>query len=134
MTTVSEAPPQGLDGLRRRWTMADVAPPALLAVVLVLVWCAALLAMGYAQWSVLRRRVPRSGRWVWVTAGAWLLGVTIPVVALSSVPNGWPGWVHAGIGVIAAVAMGLTVGTLTGRTLERLLRSEQTPLETGVTR
>jgi hypothetical protein len=113
---------------------ADVAPPALLAVLLVPAWGAALLAMGYAQWLVLRRRVPRSGRWVWVTAGAWLLGVTIPVVALSSAPNDWSGWVHAGIGVIAAVAMGLTVGALTGRTLERLLRSQETPRGDGVTR
>jgi hypothetical protein len=62
-----------------------------------------------------------SGRWVWVTAGAWLLGVMIPTAALSTAPNSWPGWVHAGIGVLAAMAMGLTVGGLTGRTLERLL-------------
>ncbi len=102
---------------------ADVAPAALLAVVLVPAWSVGLLAMGYAQWRILRRTVAQSNRWVWVSAGAWLLGVTIPVVALSSAPNGWPGWVHAGVGVAAAVAMGLTVGMLTGRTLERLLRS-----------
>jgi len=45
----------------------------------------------------------------------------IPVAALSATPNGWPGWAHAVIGVLAAAAMGLTVGGLTVRTLERLL-------------
>ena len=100
---------------------AAVAPPILVAAMLIPAWCAALLSMGYAQWRVLRRTVPRSGRWVWVTAGAWLLGVMIPTTALSTAPNSWPGWVHAGIGVLAAMAMGLTVGGLTGRTLERLL-------------
>ena len=100
---------------------ASVAPPILVAALLIPAWCAALLSMGYAQWRVLRRTVPRSGRWVWVTAGAWLLGVMIPTAALSTAPNSWPGWVHAGIGVLAAMAMGLTVGSLTGRTLERLL-------------
>ncbi|HEX6311358.1 MAG TPA: hypothetical protein VF152_06995 [Acidimicrobiia bacterium] len=98
-----------------------VAPPAVLAAVLAPAWVAALLSMGYAQWLVLRRTVPASGRWVWVTAGAWLLGVMIPVVALSAAPDGWPGWIHAVVGVLAAVAMGLTVGALTGRTLDRLL-------------
>lgn len=100
----------------------DIAPPALLAAVLVPAWSAALVAMGYAQWRVLRRTVTDSARWVWATAGAWLIGVAIPVAALSSAPNSWPGWAHAGIGVLAAVAMGLTVGAVTGRTLERLLR------------
>ena len=103
---------------------ADAAPPALIAVVLVPAWGAALVAMGYAQWRVLQRTIPISGRWIRVTAGAWLLGVTIPVVALSSAPNDWPGWVHACIGVLAAIAMGLTVGVLTGRTLEQLVRSK----------
>lgn len=108
---------------------ADVAPPALLLVVLVPAWCAALCAMGAAQWLVLREVVPRSSRWVWVNAGAWLVGVMIPVVALSAAPNGWPGWAHAVVGVAAAVLMGLTVGSLTGRTLQRLLAAANRPDE-----
>jgi len=100
---------------------SELAPPGVLALVLVPAWTAALLAMGWAQWLVLRRTVPRSGRWIWVTSGAWLLGVMIPVVALSATPDPSPGWVRGVIAVLAAVAMGLTVGTLTGRTLERLL-------------
>lgn len=100
---------------------SSVAPPLLLLVVMVPAWTAALLAMGFLQWRVLRETVPHSGRWVPVNAGAWLLGVMIVVVALSAAPNSWPGAVHAVIGVVAAVAMGLTVGALTARTLTRLL-------------
>jgi hypothetical protein len=100
---------------------SDIAPVVLLLVVLIPAWTAALLAMGYAQWRVLRRVVPRSRRWVWVTAAAWLLGVIIPVAALSLAPNAWPAVAHAVVGVLAAVAMGATVGGLTGATLERLL-------------
>ncbi len=101
---------------------SSVAPPAKLLVVLVPAWTAALLAMGFLQWRVLRVTVPHSGRWVPVNAGAWLLGVMIVVVALSAAPNSWPGPVHAVIGVAAAVLMGLTVGALTARTLAHLLR------------
>jgi purine-cytosine permease-like protein len=92
-----------------------------LLAVLVPAWTAALLAMGTAQWLVMRRGIPGSVRWVWVTSGAWLAGVALPVTALSVAPNSWPPAAHAVIGVLAAVAMGLTVGVLTGRTLQRLL-------------
>ncbi|MBB3037150.1 hypothetical protein [Hoyosella altamirensis] len=95
--------------------------PWLLVLLFVPLWLAALLAMGFAQWTVLRRVVPGSSRWIWVTAGAWLIGVSIPVIALSIVPDGWPLWSHGIVGVVAAVAMGLTVGALTGRTLASLL-------------
>jgi hypothetical protein len=100
---------------------SDIAPAGLLLAVLVPLWATALLSMGYLQWRVLRLAVPRSSRWIWVTSGAWLLGVMVPVVALSVAPNRWPGWAHAIVGVVAAVAMGAIVGALTGRTLERLL-------------
>ena len=80
-----------------------------------------LLAMGFLQWRVMRHLVSRSWTWVPVTAGAWLVGVIIPIAALSSVPNGWPLPAHAVVGVLAAVAMGATVGALTGRTLTRLV-------------
>jgi hypothetical protein len=100
---------------------ADIEPRWLLVVLLVPAWIAALLAMGWAQWRVLRGAIPNSRRWVTVTAGAWSLGVSIPVVALSTTPNSWPPMFFIVVGVIAAVLMGLTVGTITGRTLARLL-------------
>jgi hypothetical protein len=105
---------------------SDVVPAPLLLAFLVPAWAAALLAMGFAQWLCLRRVVPDAGRWVWVTAGAWLIGVMIPVAALSAAPNGWPAWLRAVVGVVAAVAMGVTVGAITGGTLERLLRASPT--------
>jgi hypothetical protein len=103
---------------------SEIAPPGVLAAVLAPAWIAALLSMGYAQWRVLRCAVVRSGRWVWVTSGAWLLGVMIPVVALSTTPNSWPLWAHAAVGIVAALGMGLTVGALTGHTLARLLAAQ----------
>jgi hypothetical protein len=103
------------------------AGPWLLAL-LVPGWVTALVGMGGAQWLVLRRAVARSARWVPVTAGAWLAGVPIPVVALSTIPNGWPAGVRAVVGVLAAVAMGAVVGSLTGRTLARLLDPASGPV------
>jgi hypothetical protein len=103
---------------------AGIAPAGLVAALLVPAWAAALLAMGYAQWRVLRRTVAGSGRWVWVTSGAWALGVMVPVVALSLTPNGWPPWAHVVVGVLAAAAMGAVVGALTGPTLQRLVAGE----------
>ena len=100
---------------------AGIEPGWLPVILLVPAWIAALLAMGWAQWTVLRRAIPNSGRWVTVTAGAWFLGVSIPVVALSITPNSSPPALFIVVGVISAVLMGLTVGTITGRTLAGLL-------------
>ncbi len=100
--------------------MGSGASPVLL-VLLVPAWCSALLAMGFAQWRVLREVVPHSGRWIPVNAAAWLLGVMIPVVAISLVPNDSPVSVFIAVAVAAAVVMGMTVGAITGRTLEALL-------------
>ena len=87
-----------------------------------------LLSMGYGQWVVLRRAVPQSSRWVAVTAGAWLLGIMIPIAALSIIPNDWPPLAFFLVGVASAVAMGLTVGAVTGGTLERLLATQPSPV------
>lgn len=90
--------------------------------VMVPAWIAALLAMGVAQWLVLRRVLARCARWVPVTAGAWLLGVMIPVAAISLTPEGTPAWAMVVIAVSAAIAMGITVGVLTGGVLAGLIR------------
>lgn len=85
----------------------------------------ALLSMGFLQWLVLRRVVSNSGRWVPVTAGAWMIGVAVPVISLSAIPNSWPPAAHLVVAVAAAVVMGLIVGALTGGTLEKLAQSDQ---------
>lgn len=90
--------------------IAVLAPSALLA----------LASMGFLQWRVLRTVVPDSARWVPINTGAWLVGVMIPVAALSAVPNSWPTAVHVVVAVASAVAMGLVVGSITGLTLETL--------------
>lgn len=97
------------------------APPVWLIVLLAGAALVALLGMGFGQWLVLRAVVTRSKGWIPVTALAWLIGVTIPVVAISLVPNGWPMAAHAAIGVLSAVAMGVVVGGITGTTLQRLV-------------
>jgi hypothetical protein len=100
---------------------APAVPLAVGLTIAVPAWTIGLLSMGYLQWRVLRRAVPASGRWVGVTSAAWAVGVMIPVAVLSAVPNGWPAAVRACAGVLGAVAMGATVGALTGRTLARLV-------------
>ncbi len=71
--------------------------------------------------------------WIPVTTVAWSIGVAIPVIALSVVPNGWPPAVHVVVAVGAAVAMGATVGVITGPTLVRFAndRDEQTTPNPG---
>jgi hypothetical protein len=91
-------------------------------VVMVPAWIAALLAMGVAQWLVLRRVLARCVRWIPATAGAWLVGVMIPVAAISLTPEGTPAWAMVAIAVTAAIAMGITVGVLTGGVLVGLIR------------
>jgi len=91
-----------------------------------------LCAMGFLQWCVLRPHLSRCLVWVPVTAGSWLVGVLIPVAALSLVPNSWPLLSHVSVGVAAAVAMGATVGAISGGTLDRLLARAAQDLQVPV--
>jgi hypothetical protein len=99
---------------------AGALPTAVMLVAVVPAWIAGLLAMGIGQWLVLRRVVTHSARWIPVTATAWLIGVMLPIAALSLTPNAWPPWTFVVVGVAAAVAMGMTVGVITGSCLVRL--------------
>lgn len=99
---------------------SDGVPTAVAIGLAVVVGPLALCSMGYLQWLVLRRVVTDCARWVPVTTAAWLVGVTIPVAALSLVPNRWPPTAHVGIAVVAAVAMGALVGIITGGMVESL--------------
>lgn len=83
-------------------------------------WVLGLLAMGVLQaWRLSGVRDGWAG-WIPVTSIAWLVGVTIPVVALSAIPNGWHVMAHVVVGVVAATAMGATVGVITGHRLVKL--------------
>lgn len=93
------------------------------AVPLVPVMVAAPLSMGGLQALVLRPHVHGSGRWVWVTTGAWLVGVLLPVAALSLWPDDSPVVTRAAVALLAAVAMGATVALLSAGTLARLVAS-----------
>ncbi len=92
-------------------------------VVVVPGWIIGLLSMGYLQASRLAPVVDGAFDWVAVTTAGWLAGVAIPVIALSMIPNGWPLPVHVVAAVIAAVAMGATVGAVSAPTLSRLAAS-----------
>lgn len=82
-----------------------------------------LASIGGAQWLELRRRVPRAGHWVWITAVAWLaalgafLGIAMPLWT-----DGQPTWLTLAIGVGAGLIMAAVAATVTGLGLARLLR------------
>jgi hypothetical protein len=83
------------------------------------------LAMGGAQWLVLRASLPRAGWWVAANAVAWPLGVLVPVVALSLVPDGAPLPAWIAVGIASGAAMGVLVGAITGAVLVWLLRGRE---------
>jgi hypothetical protein len=82
-----------------------------------------LFSIGVAQWTVSRRVLPGSARWIGWTAAGWLAGLA---VFLGVAPPLW----HAGqgvgqaalVGALAGVGMSATMAAVTGRGLVRLLR------------
>ncbi|WP_199522362.1 hypothetical protein [Geodermatophilus marinus] len=83
-----------------------------------------LASLGVAQWTVLRRVVPRSARWIGWTGAGWLAGLA--VFAGLTTPLWQPGQapaVVAAIGVAGGVAMAVTVAVVTGYGLVRLFRA-----------
>jgi len=83
-----------------------------------------LLSIGSAQWLVLRDHLPRAGRWIAITAGAWLAGLAaFMVVATPLWHEGQPALLIAVIGAFAGLVMAATVAAITGFGLVRLLRS-----------
>lgn len=83
---------------------------------------ALLLAIGAAQWLVLRRHVARAGRWVIVTAAAWLAGLAVFLLVASPLwQEGQPPVVTAAVGAFAGFLMAAVVAAVTGVGLVRLL-------------
>jgi Ca2+-transporting ATPase len=97
--------------------------PAVRVVVAVPAALLVLLCIGAAQWTVLRRSLPGSARWIGWTAAGWLAGLA---VFLGVAPPLW----HAGqgvvqvaaIGALAGILMASTMAAVTGWGLIRLLR------------
>lgn len=87
-------------------------------------WVVGLCAMGLFQARELRMAVGRSAAWFPICTLAWSIGVTIPVLGLSIIPNGWPLAVHVVVAIAAAVAMGATVGAITARPLVTLVPTD----------
>jgi hypothetical protein len=78
-------------------------------------------SIGMAQWLVLRRYRPRSASWIAVTACAWLLGLVV-FFAIAT-PLWQPGQsvvLVAAIGLVAGLAMAVTVAAVTGWAVVRL--------------
>ncbi|WP_206796356.1 hypothetical protein [Amycolatopsis sp. MtRt-6] len=96
-------------------------PPLVLWPVAAVLGTALLLSIGFAQWLVLRRHLARSARWIFTTAGAWLLGlagflgVTMPL---------WQPGQGLGptilIGIAGGLVMAATTSAVTGVALRRL--------------
>ncbi len=73
-----------------------------------------LLSMGGAQWLVVRHHVTHAGWWIAANAVAWPIGVTVPVVGMTLIPDGAAAASMAAVGVLSGLLMGLIVGALTG--------------------
>jgi hypothetical protein len=103
-------------------TVSDAFDPSVW--VLIAIWIPAspsfLLAIGGAQWIELRHHAAGAKRWIVINAIAWPVGVLMPIIALSLVPNDAPAVAWAVAGIAGGVAMGATVGAITGRTLVKL--------------
>jgi hypothetical protein len=76
---------------------------------------------GVAQWTVLRRFVNRSGRWLWANAVAWTIGMPVIFLGMDQVPwSGHPLGVVLWIYAVCAIA-GAVVGAVHGRILTQVL-------------
>ncbi|MGY1633499.1 cation-translocating P-type ATPase [Geodermatophilus sp. SYSU D01186] len=81
-----------------------------------------LTSLGLAQWSVLRRHVPRSGRWVGWTAAGWLAGLAVFTALTTPLWQPGQGLVAVAlIGIAGGAAMAVTVAVVTGCGVVRLV-------------
>ncbi|QGF25270.1 hypothetical protein Rai3103_14680 [Raineyella fluvialis] len=74
------------------------------------------------QWIVLRRTLGRAWRWIPLTMAAWLIGLVFTVLPSPFIDAETPAAVLWVAYAAAGVAMAVTVATLTGLGLRRLLR------------
>jgi hypothetical protein len=108
--------PAATDSLWRDWPLGIRLAGAL-------VGGAVLLAsIGVAQWWVLRRHVQGAGRWIAITAAAWLAGLAaFMLVAPPLWYEGQATVAAVGIGALGGLIMAAVVAVLTGVGLRTLL-------------
>lgn len=80
------------------------------------------LLMGMLQWLELRRHAPRAWRWIVANAVAWPMGLLWTFGASAIVTEATPMALGAALIVGSGIAMGLTVGAVTGVAIERIIR------------
>jgi hypothetical protein len=98
-------------------------PAAVLVPVATLAGAAGLLSIGVAQWLVLHDHVANAHWWIWTTALAWAAALVVFMTVAT--PLWQPGQallLTVLIGVLAGLLMAATMATITGATLDRLLR------------
>lgn len=81
-----------------------------------------LCSLGAAQWVVLRRHVAGAGHWVWMSAAAWLAGLTVVMAGMSLTQAGDPLWRLVVIAAASGLLMGATAAAVSGAGLAWLLR------------
>lgn len=107
--------PSTLAGLWTGW------PPGVLIPVAAILGLVLLNSIGVAQWTILRRLVPAAGRWIAVTALAWLGGLAVFFAV--SMPLWHPGQALAAtiaVGLLAGLLMAATMAAITGLTVRQL--------------
>ena len=96
-------------------------PPLLLWPAAAILGLALLCSIGFAQWLVLRRHIPRSARWIATTAGAWLLGLAVFLGV--TMPLWQPGQslpTTIAIGILGGLLMAATTSAVTALAVRRL--------------
>ena len=86
-----------------------------------------LCSLGAAQWLVLRRHMARAGHWVWISAAAWLVGLTVVMTGMSLTQAGDPLWRLVVIAATSGLLMGATAAAVSGVGMAWLLRERPAP-------
>lgn len=97
-------------------------PPLILQLGLAVAMGAALGPfLGVPQWLVLRRHLPRAGRWVLANSVAWAAGMPMIFLATGLIQPGWPNAAIFAAIAVGCLAAGLVVGAVHGIWLVRML-------------
>jgi hypothetical protein len=89
------------------------------------------LALGFAQWLVLRRHLPKATGWVWASAGAWLVAMLLGATVWTVSEGDQPVWATLVIGAVGAFVVGGSMAALTGTFLFAALSPGRVPSSTS---